>query len=236
MPSNGNAGAALAAYATRAGIESVVLCPADTPAINLQEIALQGADVYKVDGLIDDGWADVVLGLKYNLIRNTCTGTLLSGGATYELPVGSTRAAQAVGDGEFHLFGSFGQRFLDGDSHWLSAFGWRVPADGGINSEAIHWSNHLDLRLTRRIYAVTEVAWWHWTDNAEDGLGLGVAGQDLFNLPANNVDGNDLVTQNVGLKLKPCRNVEAGIAYEFPLTEFKDVIEDRLQVDLILRY
>ena len=54
MPSNGNAGAALAAYATRAGIESVVLCPADTPAINLQEIALQGATVYKVDGLIDD--------------------------------------------------------------------------------------------------------------------------------------------------------------------------------------
>jgi threonine synthase len=54
MPSNGNAGAALAAYATRAGIESVVLCPADTPEINLQEIALQGATVYKVDGLIDD--------------------------------------------------------------------------------------------------------------------------------------------------------------------------------------
>jgi threonine synthase len=54
MPSNGNAGSALAAYATRAGIESVVLCPANTPEINLREIALQGATVYKVDGLIDD--------------------------------------------------------------------------------------------------------------------------------------------------------------------------------------
>jgi threonine synthase len=54
MPSNGNAGSALAAYATRAGIESVVLCPAITPEINLREIALQGATVYKVDGLIDD--------------------------------------------------------------------------------------------------------------------------------------------------------------------------------------
>ena len=31
MPTNGNAGAALAAYAARAGIEAVVICPAETP-------------------------------------------------------------------------------------------------------------------------------------------------------------------------------------------------------------
>ncbi|MCZ6619657.1 MAG: threonine synthase [Gammaproteobacteria bacterium] len=54
MPSNGNAGAALAAYATRAGIKATVFCPADTPEVNLREIAYQGADVYRVDGLIND--------------------------------------------------------------------------------------------------------------------------------------------------------------------------------------
>jgi threonine synthase len=54
MPTNGNAGAALAAYATRAGIESFVFCPADTPEINVREIALQGAKVFRVDGLIHD--------------------------------------------------------------------------------------------------------------------------------------------------------------------------------------
>ena len=54
MPTNGNAGAALAAYATRAGIETIVLCPDDTPEINVREIALQGARVYRVNGLIDD--------------------------------------------------------------------------------------------------------------------------------------------------------------------------------------
>ena len=35
MPTNGNAGAALAAYASRAGIESWVFCPDDTPEINV---------------------------------------------------------------------------------------------------------------------------------------------------------------------------------------------------------
>lgn len=54
MPTNGNAGAALAAYAVRAGIETVVLCPDDTPEINVREIAAQGASVWRVNGLIDE--------------------------------------------------------------------------------------------------------------------------------------------------------------------------------------
>ena len=54
MPTNGNAGAALAAYASRAGIRSTIFCPADTPEVNVSEIELQGATVYRVDGLIDD--------------------------------------------------------------------------------------------------------------------------------------------------------------------------------------
>jgi threonine synthase len=71
MPTNGNAGAALAAYASRAGIKSTIFCPQDTPEVNVSEIALQGASVYRVNGLIDDcgkivadgkaktGWFDV---------------------------------------------------------------------------------------------------------------------------------------------------------------------------------
>jgi threonine synthase len=54
MPTNGNAGAALAAYASRAGIKSTVFCPEDTPEVNVSEIELQGATVYRVNGLIDD--------------------------------------------------------------------------------------------------------------------------------------------------------------------------------------
>jgi threonine synthase len=54
MPTNGNAGAAMAAYCSRAGIKSYVFCPDDTPAVNVREIAMQGAAVFLVDGLIDD--------------------------------------------------------------------------------------------------------------------------------------------------------------------------------------
>jgi threonine synthase len=54
MPTNGNAGAAMAAYCSRSGIKPYVFCPDDTPTVNVREIAMQGAEVFLVDGLIDD--------------------------------------------------------------------------------------------------------------------------------------------------------------------------------------
>jgi threonine synthase len=54
MPTNGNAGAAMAAYCSRSGIKSYVFCPDDTPEVNIREIAMQGAEVFLVNGLIDD--------------------------------------------------------------------------------------------------------------------------------------------------------------------------------------
>ncbi len=54
MPTNGNAGAALAAYAAKAGLRATVLCPADTPEINIRETSELGARVFRVNGLIND--------------------------------------------------------------------------------------------------------------------------------------------------------------------------------------
>ncbi len=54
MPTAGNAGAALAAYASRAGIESYVFCPDDAPETTISEIAIQGAQMWRVNGLIND--------------------------------------------------------------------------------------------------------------------------------------------------------------------------------------
>ncbi len=71
IPTNGNAGAALAAYGSRAGMETYIFCPDSTPEVNVREIALQGGRVWTVNGLIDQcgalvkagkepmGWFDV---------------------------------------------------------------------------------------------------------------------------------------------------------------------------------
>jgi threonine synthase len=54
LPTAGNAGAAFAAYASRAGIEAFVVCPDDAPETTISEIALQGARVFRVNGNITE--------------------------------------------------------------------------------------------------------------------------------------------------------------------------------------
>jgi threonine synthase len=64
MPSAGNAGGALAAYAAKAGMKAHVFVPRDTPEVNIKEVTLFGAHVYLVDGVISDA------GKKMNAMKS----------------------------------------------------------------------------------------------------------------------------------------------------------------------
>ena len=57
MPTNGNAGAAWAAYAARAGLDALIAMPVDAPEITRRECVVTGAELYLVDGLIGDAGA-----------------------------------------------------------------------------------------------------------------------------------------------------------------------------------
>lgn len=99
IPTNGNAGAAMAAYAARAGLEAFCFCPDDTPEINLSEIALQGAAVWRVNGLINDcarlvelgkskfGWFDLsTLKEPYRIEGKKTMGLELAMQTDWQLP------------------------------------------------------------------------------------------------------------------------------------------------------
>ncbi|UCF68882.1 MAG: threonine synthase [Acidobacteriota bacterium] len=64
IPTAGNAGGALAAYAARASMECFVFMPAFTPEVNKYEAAVYGARVFLVDGLIHDCGAIVNQGTE----------------------------------------------------------------------------------------------------------------------------------------------------------------------------
>lgn len=99
MPTNGNAGAALAAYCSQADIESYVFCPDDTPEINVREIAMQGAKTWKANGLINEcgavvgggkeamGWFDTsTLKEPYRIEGKKTMGLELAEQMNWELP------------------------------------------------------------------------------------------------------------------------------------------------------
>jgi threonine synthase len=54
IPTAGNAGGAMAAYAARAGIQALIYMPKDTPRANIEESRIAGAEVVLVDGIISD--------------------------------------------------------------------------------------------------------------------------------------------------------------------------------------
>jgi threonine synthase len=54
LPTNGNAGAAWATYAARAGMDCLVVMPREAPTVTRKEALAAGARVYIVDGLIGD--------------------------------------------------------------------------------------------------------------------------------------------------------------------------------------
>jgi len=99
IPTNGNAGAALAAYASFAGLKTTAFCPDDTPSVNVREIELQGAEVFTVNGLVTDcskivlegnekvGWADfTTLKEPYRIEGKKTMGLELAEQFGWELP------------------------------------------------------------------------------------------------------------------------------------------------------
>ncbi len=99
IPTAGNAGGALAAYAARAGMEAWIFMPADTPEVNQAEAAYYGARAFLVDGLITDcgavvkegtphmGWWDVsTLKEPYRIEGKKTMGLELAEQCGWDLP------------------------------------------------------------------------------------------------------------------------------------------------------
>jgi threonine synthase len=99
VPSAGNAGGALAAYAARAGLEAHIFMPRDTPRANIIECRELGAHVTLINGLITDcgaeiarrktkeGWFDVsTLKEPYRVEGKKTLGYELAEQFNWELP------------------------------------------------------------------------------------------------------------------------------------------------------
>lgn len=99
IPTAGNAGGAMAAYASRAGISAHVFMPRDAPLINQVEVNATGADLHLVDGRIDDagreaaqmaragGWFDMsTLKEPYRLEGKKIMGYELAAHFQWRLP------------------------------------------------------------------------------------------------------------------------------------------------------
>jgi hypothetical protein len=200
----------------------------------LSLIATKDGFIFSENPLLEDGWADVAVGLKYQLFADPCAQRLLSAGVTYEMPFGSTQSLQGNGDGEFHLYLTGGTQIGE-NWHWLSGTGFRLPVDTVDESQVWYWSNHLDCQLTDRFYVFGEANWYNWMKSGGGGV-PNIEGTDLFNLGSQDVAGTNMVTGALGVKLVPNDSMEIGFAWETPMENRENIMKNRYTVDCIIRY
>lgn len=191
--------------------------------------------IHPKGGGTQDGWLNLGVGLKYVFVRDVERQFLVSGGFMFEPQTGEADVFQSHGDGIFSFFLTSGKEFA-GCHHLLGTIGYQVPVNSNQNSSNYYASVHLD-RQIGRFYPLVEMNWHHWVAGGDRGLPpiLG-EGDGLLNLGTSGVAGNDLVTIAVGGKFKLSRNAELGAAWEFPVSNRRDLLDNRVTVELILRY
>ena len=202
---------------------------------NLSIIATKDGFIVSESPLLNDGFADVWAGLKLNVFKDVETQTLLSVGTVFEIPAGSHTALQGNSTGEFHLFATGGTEFLP-SWHFVSGSGFRLPTNTTNQNQMWYWSNHVDKKLgSSGFYLFTECNWYYYMSSG-NGLQAPIGGGDLFNLGSVAMAGQSAVTGAYGVKYKPSKHVEIGLAYEIPYSSRRDLLQNRLTADLILRF
>ncbi|GAA5119245.1 hypothetical protein JIN84_21970 [Luteolibacter yonseiensis] len=192
----------------------------------------------------ETGFANLGGGLKYAFILDPVSQTALSGTVTLELPTGNSDVFQGEGDGLINLSLS-GLKLID-DWQFSVGTGVQIPFSDEQSSE-LWTSAHASYEISRYFIPLVELNWFHVLDSG-NGAGnypthvggsvpavIEFEGGDLFNLGAANSDASrDFVSTAVGFRSRLTESVDAGVAYEIPLTDDEDsLMKSRWTVDLV---
>jgi hypothetical protein len=181
------------------------------------------------------GWLDVAAGFKYALVRDVEDQFLVTTGFQYELPSGESKVFQNQGSGVMTIFGIVGKEFNE-CWHVLFNGGYQFGLDSAFNSSFFYAQLHVDRQLFGWLSPLAECNWLRYTSGGHWGIPHALGeGDGLINFGTAGVGGDNIVTFAVGAKAQLGPHIDLGAAYEFPVGH-RDILQDRVIVQLILRY
>ncbi len=194
------------------------------------------ATIHPGRGNNSDGWINIAAGLKYAFVRDVENQFLVVGGFQYEPQTGESKVFSGQGKGVFSVFGTAGKGFCNG-VHLIGNAGYQFPVERSENSSYAFSQIHLDKQLCGWLYPLVEANWFHYTEGGNRGLPPALGeGDGLLNLGTSGVAGNDLVTIAAGVKAIVNKHLDVGVAYERPVSNRKDLLDNRILAEIILRY
>jgi hypothetical protein len=204
--------------------------------------------------LLDDkagGWMNWMAGFKYALIEMPEERFILSPSLRFQIPQGSKDVLAGNGHGIFLPGASFG--WGPGPVRILGSVVAEIPVDGDMNSSPLFWNLHVALPLVKGFTPLVELNGIHILDDGngempvrlDDGSqipidgafgALGIApeeGNDVLNFGSGGVKGNDIVSFTVGARMQLMEEMSLGVGWEHPVTHRKDLLQNRLYINLL---
>jgi hypothetical protein len=204
--------------------------------------------------LLDDkagGWMNWMAGFKYALIDMPEERFILSPSLRFQIPQGSKDVLAGNGHGIFLPGISAG--WGPGPVRILGSVVAEIPVDGDMNSSPLFWNLHLAVPLVAGFTPLVEINGIHYLDDGDgtmpvelDGGGsipiedafsaLSLApeeGNDVLNFGSQGVKGNDIVSFTVGARMQLMKEMSLGVGWEHPITRRKDLLQNRLYINLL---
>ncbi|MFO0804236.1 MAG: hypothetical protein U0791_14080 [Gemmataceae bacterium] len=193
------------------------------------------ADIKPQRGAATNGWLNLAAGLKYTLVRDVENQFLFTAGLMYEIPTGEADALQGHGSGVLTPFVTYGKQFGE---HWhlIGNHGYSFGLDQTQNSSFFYHSLHIDREIGGWFYPLAEFNWFQYTGGGDRLPRVIGEGDGLLNLGTQGMQGRQWFTTAIGAKIKFSSHLYAGAAYEFPLSDYKGILNNRVTFDMVLRY
>ena len=195
----------------------------------------------------EEGFNDIALGLKWAFYQDGDWTAAVRG--TIELANGDDEVFQGNGDG--NLSPALLLTRISDASQCNLTLGAVVPFDDDEESTISYVSYGHTRKLTDKFSVLGEVNWLRVLSEGGGKANFGASqggtlvpgavafeGPDLFNLgSANGGDNADAVTAALGVRYQFTDAINAGIAYEVPLTDEEDgLFEDRVTLSITVAY
>jgi hypothetical protein len=209
----------------------------------------------------DQGFFDITAGFKYAAIVRPEDRFIVTPALRIDIPVGNDDVFSGNGDGV--IIPSVSSGLGVGPVNFIASVGLRQPLDTNDESTSIFYNLHADVgELFGPLVPFIEVNATTWTRSgdgsnkvktkdfgnvelktAQDVLfGAGITdsrrweGADVVNLGSSGVSGQSVATLAVGSRASITKNVSVGAYYEFPITDRKDIFEQRVAINAIYEF
>lgn len=180
------------------------------------------------------GFANIALGLKYAVWQKPEEDAIVTVGARYEFPTGdigtSGVSLQGHGTGLTDLFISGAKSW---DKFGLEAnLGANIASDRA-NTSQLHYSLHADYAVTEKFYPIVEI---NAVTPVSEGrsVALNLEGHDLINLGSSGIGTTATVAE--GFRYMITKHVQVGAAWEQTITSRKDLFDQRVTANILIRF